>query len=154
MVGNTSRRSPSQKRRTVAGSFPTAPASGRRVKRHTPQDPHKSTKRVISNTGPRAKEVLRSTTARHHIAPTTKKSAAFSLVAPGGESVAIAGTFTNWEPQPMTKGVDGVWRITLQLAPGLHEYRFQVDSEWREDPNNRRKAVNNQGGFNSVCEAM
>jgi 1,4-alpha-glucan branching enzyme len=98
--------------------------------------------------------VLRSTTARHHIAPTTKKSAAFSLVAPGGTTVAIAGTFSNWELQPMTKGVDGVWRITLQLAPGLHEYRFLVDSEWREDPNNRRKAINDLGGFNSVCEAM
>jgi hypothetical protein len=52
----------------------------------------------------------------------------------------------------MTKGPNGVRRITLQLAPGSYQYRFLVGAQWLEDPNNPRKTPNAQGGFNSICE--
>ena len=52
----------------------------------------------------------------------------------------------------MAKGPDALWRIALRLAPGTYEYKFLVDTEWREDPNNPRKTANAQGGFNSICE--
>ena len=54
----------------------------------------------------------------------------------------------------MTKGPDGVWRITLQLAAGSYEYKFLVDTDWRDDPANPRKRPNEYGGYNSVCEVM
>jgi 1,4-alpha-glucan branching enzyme len=76
----------------------------------------------------------------------------FSLDAPTGSYVAVGGTFCNWRPQVMTKGQDGNWHITLQLARGMYQYRFQVDARWREDPKNRRNTPNAHGSFNSVCE--
>ncbi len=51
----------------------------------------------------------------------------------------------------MTKGADGLWRITVQLAQGTYEYRFLVDEKWRDDPNNSRKNPNMLGGYNSIC---
>jgi 1,4-alpha-glucan branching enzyme len=90
----------------------------------------------------------------HRVTSANKKSATFSLDAPGEVEVAVGGSFNNWEPQAMTRGQDGVWRITLQLASGTHQYRFLVGSQWREDPHNPRKVQNDQGGFNSVCSVM
>jgi hypothetical protein len=101
-----------------------------------------------------ADERIRAATTRRLSASTTKKSAAFMLDAPSSTSVAIAGSFNNWEPQPMTQGRDSVWRITVQLVPGTHQYKFLVDGEWREDPNNPRKMPNEFGGLNSICEVL
>ncbi|MBI3872434.1 MAG: hypothetical protein HY304_05095 [candidate division Zixibacteria bacterium] len=94
------------------------------------------------------------TRADHRPSSTTRKSATFTLLAASAAKVAIAGTFTNWEPQPLTKGPDGLWRISLQLAPGAHQYKFLVDTKWQEDPNNPRKTPNEHGGYNSTCEVL
>jgi 1,4-alpha-glucan branching enzyme len=60
----------------------------------------------------------------------------FYFTAPGALSVQLAGDFTSWEKQPVNlqKGADGIWRTSLELAPGEHHYRFLVDGEWRDDP--------------------
>lgn len=76
----------------------------------------------------------------------------FVLDAPNGWDVALAGTFNNWEPRAMVKESDGQWRITVHLARGSHQYRFLVDTEWREDPVNERRTVNEFGTHNSVIE--
>lgn len=70
-----------------------------------------------------------------------------------GRTVAVAGSFNDWEPElnPMTdeKG-DGVYRCTLQLAPGCYEYKFVVDGEWVLDDGNPNFASNDFGTLNSV----
>jgi len=50
--------------------------------------------------------------------------------------VQLAGDFTHWNQKPVNlqKGTDGVWRISLELTPGEHHYRFLVDGQWRDDP--------------------
>ena len=101
-----------------------------------------------------ADERIRAATTRRPGASTTKKSATFFLDAPASQEVSIAGSFNNWEPQVMTQGRDGTWRITLQLAPGAHQYKFLVDTQWREDPNNPRNIPNEFGGLNSICEVL
>jgi 1,4-alpha-glucan branching enzyme len=101
-----------------------------------------------------ADERIRAATTRRPGASTTKKSATFILDAPSSQKVSIAGSFNNWEPQVMTQGRDGVWRITVQLVPGAHQYKFMVDAEWRDDPNNPRKIPNEYGGLNSICEVL
>jgi len=62
----------------------------------------------------------------------------FVFVDSGASSVEIVGDFNAW-----TKGVDrlersgapGVWTISVDLAPGLHEYAFIIDgSRWIADP--------------------
>jgi 1,4-alpha-glucan branching enzyme len=117
-----------------------------------------STARYKKATKPRmtqeADEMFRAKNARHPGTSTTKKSVMFTLNALSGLDVSVAGSFNNWTPQAMTKGPYNLWRLTVQLAPGTYEYRFLVDTDWREDPNNPRKARNDDGGFNSICEVI
>jgi 1,4-alpha-glucan branching enzyme len=62
----------------------------------------------------------------------------FSLFAPSAKSVAIAGSFNQWDSeQDLLTGPDkkGLWTITLPLSTGRHEYRFVIDNrEWVLDP--------------------
>jgi len=61
----------------------------------------------------------------------------FSLAAPQAKSVFIAGNFNQWNlsAHPLKKDKNGVWKISLPLAPGRYEYRFLVDGQWQNDPN-------------------
>jgi 1,4-alpha-glucan branching enzyme len=62
----------------------------------------------------------------------------FYLHAPDVKSVAIAGSFNQWDQErDHLAGPDknGNWTITLPLSPGRVEYRFIIDSsEWVLDP--------------------
>lgn len=54
----------------------------------------------------------------------------------GGRRVSLIGSFTRWsESLPMTpvEGCPTVFQVICKLAPGLHQYKFYVDSEWRHD---------------------
>jgi 1,4-alpha-glucan branching enzyme len=64
----------------------------------------------------------------------------FTLDAPSGLDVSVVGSFNDWEPQAMTQGT--------------YEYRFLVDADWREDPNNPRKTPNKCGGYDSICDVL
>ena len=52
----------------------------------------------------------------------------FRLFAPYNEAVTVAGTFNKWQPIAMVKDKTGWWRITVPLADGEYEYKFQVKS--------------------------
>jgi 1,4-alpha-glucan branching enzyme len=60
----------------------------------------------------------------------------FTFSAPGALSVQLVGDFTQWQERPINlrKGMDGVWRTTVELPPGTHHYRFLVDGQWQDDP--------------------
>ncbi len=141
----------------------TMPDSGRQAKGRIGAKSRKVTKTHAATgykkaTKPRmtqeADEMFRAKIARHPGASTTKKSVMFTLDAPSGLDVSIAGSFNDWEPQAMIKKRDGLWRAALQLAPGTHRYRFLVDTVWREDPSNPRKIHNDFGGFDSICDVL
>ncbi len=69
------------------------------------------------------------------------------------QSVTVAGTFNQWNPQaqPLKEIKPGVWQVALSLPPGRYEYKFVVDgSRWLEDPDNPLKTPDPYGGFNSV----
>ena len=74
----------------------------------------------------------------------------FSFRAPGALSVQLVGDFTQWQERPISlqKGVDGVWRTTVELPAGTHHYRFLVDGEWRDDPDCTIRTPNPFGGDN------
>lgn len=160
MAGRNNKRSSTPKRSTSTNS---TPKSGRRVTRYPASKSTTATKPAAagglkkfagpSTTGKR-REIPPATRARHRVTSSTTRSVAFALDAPTGMNVAVGGTFNNWDPQPMAKGPDGLWRITLQLAPGTHQYKFSVDGQWQEDPSNPRRVQNDVGGFNSVCDVM
>jgi 1,4-alpha-glucan branching enzyme len=57
----------------------------------------------------------------------------FKFIAPKAKMVSVAGDFNDWNivTHPLKRiqdGVaDGMWQITLSLAPGVYEYCFVVD---------------------------
>ena len=76
----------------------------------------------------------------------------FAFKAPAASSVILVGDFTHWQKNPVSlkKQADGIWRITLPLAPGEHRYRFLVDGEWRDDPECKLQIPNPFGSQDSV----
>lgn len=69
--------------------------------------------------------------------------------------VRVAGDFNGWIPDKgvrsliESQGGTRVWTKILQLAPGRYQYRYVVDGEWREDPENQEFS-SSVGGRNSV----
>ena len=61
------------------------------------------------------------------------------LIAPDAKSVAVVGDFNDWSDSAtrlVRQQGDGVWWVTLELAPGRYRYAFVVDgTQWRNDPN-------------------
>jgi len=70
--------------------------------------------------------------------------------------VRIAGDFNGWIPDKgvrsliESEGQTRVWTKILRLAPGTYQYRYVVDGEWREDPENPEIIASAVGGRNSV----
>ena len=70
--------------------------------------------------------------------------------------VRIAGDFNGWIPDKGVRSLiesDGetrVWTKILQLPPGTYQYRYVVDGEWREDPENPQVVTNTVGGRSSI----
>jgi hypothetical protein len=60
----------------------------------------------------------------------------FSVQADGATTVALAGSFTGWEPRyELAERRPGVWSITIPVEHGVHDYAFLVDGEqWLADP--------------------
>lgn len=57
----------------------------------------------------------------------------FSLFAPYIEKAAVRGDFSEWKDIEMSKGEDGYFRATLDLADGDYEYKFclKSNSPWQ-----------------------
>ena len=61
---------------------------------------------------------------------------------PAASDVRIAGDFNGWVPDKGVRSLiesDGetrVWTKILRLPPGTYQYRYVVDGEWRDDPEN------------------
>jgi chromosome partitioning protein len=70
--------------------------------------------------------------------------------------VRLAGDFNGWIPDKDVRstvdseGTTRVWTKILRLPPGTYEYRYVVDGEWREDPENPLGVPGPVGGRNSV----
>jgi chromosome partitioning protein len=70
--------------------------------------------------------------------------------------VRIAGDFNGWVPDKgvrsliESEGATRVWTKILQLPPGRYRYRYVVDGEWREDPDNPDVIADTPGGRNSL----
>ncbi len=89
--------------------------------------------------------------ASHHSQPELKDTE-FLFNAPGASSVKLAADFTGWEKSQLdlTKKSNGVWSVSVPLAPGRHHYRFTVDGVWCDDPHCAELIPNPFGTANSV----
>ena len=75
----------------------------------------------------------------------------FVLEAHQAREVFLAGEMTDWDSakRPMTRGDDGVWRLTVDLAPGQWLYKFVVDGQWVHDPASADHDNDGRGGQHS-----
>lgn len=73
----------------------------------------------------------------------------FRLECPKAGNVSIAGSFNQWNLEPLRKTKKGYWSITVTLPRGRHEYRYFVDGQWFTDPHTER-VPNEFGSENSV----
>ncbi len=69
-----------------------------------------------------------------------------------GMVVAVAGSFNEWLPdkQLIDKNGDGIYTGTMMLAPGVYEYKFVVNGDWKIDDHNPNFTPNDIGSLNSV----
>lgn len=71
------------------------------------------------------------------------KTAHFLFKAPPGETVAVAGTFNNWDPftHELEETSPGVYQLSLPLPPGITLYCFVWRGKMLPDPLNDEKAT-------------
>ncbi len=76
----------------------------------------------------------------------------FTLSSPGANQVFLAGDFNGWNATDLAlaKDKNGLWSVTVNLDPGQYEYKFVVDGQWQEDPDNPEKKSDPFGGSNSL----
>jgi cyclomaltodextrinase len=77
----------------------------------------------------------------------------YTPVISGVQNVFLAGTFNDWndaQTRMTDPDRDGTYTTTLLLAPGTYQYKFVVDGQWQQDPNNPEGTDDGFGGQNSV----
>ena len=84
------------------------------------------------------------------------KKIQFSLEAGDAKKVSLVGEFNNWNPDadPMQRDENGTWTKAKMLSPGNIEYKFWVDGEWIQDPENLRTCPNCFGTQNNVVKVI
>jgi RNA polymerase-binding transcription factor DksA len=84
--------------------------------------------------------------------PSRPRRCQFTLEAPTADRVAVTGSFNGWslDGEPLARGRRGVWKATLLLPPGRHEYRFLVNGQWQDDPACTERVANSFGTENCV----
>ncbi len=83
-----------------------------------------------------------------------KKKVDFSFYAPLSLRVEVAGSFSNWEPVLLVKDDNGHWRGSVEIAPGMYEYRFLVDGRWENAQGDLPTVDNGMGSRNNLLEVI
>ena len=83
---------------------------------------------------------------------TEKKRITFKLEASEAKEAILAGDFNSWDlkKHTMKKDNKGRWTKIVTLAPGRYEYKFLVDGQWQNDPNNDQIVGNSFGTLNNI----
>jgi chromosome partitioning protein len=76
------------------------------------------------------------------------------FAAPDAKQVYVVGDFNNWklDESSLMNLENGSWSKKMSLLPGRYRYRFVMDGQWLEDPNNPSKAINPYGQMDSLIE--
>ena len=76
----------------------------------------------------------------------------FVIFQPDASKVELAGSFNNWQRQPLKKvGASGYWEITLPLEPGEHRFAYILNGEEKmPDPTILTREMDDFGGENSI----
>lgn len=70
------------------------------------------------------------------------------------KKVSVVGAFNDWNKDAnQMKLENGIWKCTINLKSGKHEYQFVVnDTDWVVDPKSGSAVKNKFEGMNSVIE--
>ncbi len=72
------------------------------------------------------------------IGPAVAAGREIVILAPGADTVELAGDFTDWKPVALRPWGEHSWRTLLPMAPGLHRLAVRVDGgAWRAPPGTR-----------------
>lgn len=87
--------------------------------------------------------------------PTRNKSRTrrirFSIAVQDARQVAVSGDFNQWDQNCYcVRRKNGRWGKTITLPPGVYEYKYLVDGQWRMDPANEQDCINCFGTRNNV----
>jgi hypothetical protein len=75
----------------------------------------------------------------------------FILPAPEAKTVSIVGSFSEWEPLPLSDDDrDGIWTADLPLPPGRYEYAFIIDGRWLGQDPSADEYIRSFGEYSSV----
>jgi 1,4-alpha-glucan branching enzyme len=82
---------------------------------------------------------------------TQKRRITFKLEASDAKEAILAGDFNSWDVKKHRMKMDdkGRWTKIVTLSPGGYEYKFLVDGEWQNDPNNDQVVPNSFGTLNN-----
>ncbi len=69
---------------------------------------------------------------------------------PEAGDVAVAGSFNDWQPQPLKAAKKGGMELAVSLPAGSYEYRMVVSGQWMADPGCENSVPNPFGGHNSL----
>lgn len=78
----------------------------------------------------------------------------FRIHKPRARFVSVVGDFNNWNPENdlLTKGSDGIWRLTKHLPVGKYLYKYVIDGKWAPDLYNSASASDVTGEICSVLK--
>jgi 1,4-alpha-glucan branching enzyme len=80
-----------------------------------------------------------------------RRKVAFTIQVPNAHEAAIAGSFNDWQPQPLKAAKSpGSFSLTVLLPPGDYEYRFVIDGQWCNDATCPETVPNPFGESNSL----
>ena len=74
----------------------------------------------------------------------------FKLETDPGATVAVAGSFNDWQALPMRECRPGKFSRRVRVFPGRLQYKFMVDGVWMADPECLEWCMNDFGTINSV----
>ncbi|HNV68320.1 MAG TPA: isoamylase early set domain-containing protein [Candidatus Ozemobacteraceae bacterium] len=83
-----------------------------------------------------------------------EKPVAFAYENAAAKTVSIVGDFNDWnkDKNPLTLE-NGVWKTSLMLKPGRHEYKYVVNhTDWITDPKGGETVADKYGGRSSVID--
>jgi 5'-AMP-activated protein kinase regulatory beta subunit len=75
------------------------------------------------------------------------------LWAHGGSVVQLEGSFDNWRQRHQMQKSGKDYTLVKLLSPGVYQYKFIVDGQWRHDPN-LPSMYDDQGNINNVIEVQ
>ena len=83
---------------------------------------------------------------------TQNRRITFKLEASEAQEAILVGDFNSWDVKKHTMKKDnkGRWTKIVTLAPGRYEYKFLVDGQWQNDPNNDQMVANSFGTLNNI----